>query len=114
MLQVELARANAMKYNICIVLKGHHTAVVLPTGACWANITGNAGMATGGNGDVLTGILTSLLAQGYAPADAALLGVFLHGRAGDLAAAQSGQEALIAGDLTASLGAAFQSLYPKG
>lgn len=110
MLQVELARANAMKYNICIVLKGHHTAVILPTGVCCYNITGNAGMATGGSGDVLTGIITALLAQGYTQADAALLGVFLHGRAGDLAAAQSGQEALIAGDLTAWLGAAFKSL----
>ncbi len=110
MLQVELARANAMKYNICIVLKGHHTAVVLPTGACWYNTTGNAGMATGGSGDVLTGILTALLAQGYAPADAARLGVFLHGRAGDLAAAVSGQEALTAGDLPDWLGAAFRSL----
>ncbi|PSK89837.1 NAD(P)H-hydrate dehydratase [Taibaiella chishuiensis] len=110
MLQVELARANAMKYNICIVLKGHHTAVVLPTGACWYNTTGNAGMATGGSGDVLTGILTALLAQGYTPADAARLGVYLHGLAGDLAAAASGQEALIAGDLPDWLGAAFRSL----
>jgi hydroxyethylthiazole kinase-like uncharacterized protein yjeF len=110
MLQVELARANAMKYNICIVLKGHHTAVVLPSGACWYNVTGNAGMATGGSGDVLTGIITALLAQGYTAGDAAQLAVFLHGRAGDLAAAQSGQEALIAGDLTAWLGAAFKSL----
>lgn len=110
MLQVELARAHAMKYNICIILKGHHTAVVLPTGACWYNITGNAGMATGGSGDVLTGIITALLAQGYTPGDAAVLGVFLHGRAGNLAAARSGQEALIAGDLTDFLGTAFQSL----
>lgn len=110
MFQLELARSNAMKYNICIVLKGHHTAVVLPTGACWYNINGNAGMATGGSGDVLTGIITALLAQGYVPADAARLGVFLHGKAGDLAAAASGQEALIAGDLTHWLGAAFQSL----
>lgn len=110
MLQVELARANAMKYNICIVLKGHHTAVVLPSGACWYNVTGNAGMATGGSGDVLTGIITALLAQGYTAAEAAQLGVFLHGRAGDLAAAQLGQEALTAGDITAWLGAAFKSL----
>ncbi len=110
MLQVELARANAMKYNICIVLKGHYTAVVLPSGACWYNVTGNAGMATGGSGDVLTGIITALLAQGYTAGDAAQLGVFLHGRAGDLAAGQLGQEALTAGDLTAWLGAAFRSL----
>ncbi len=110
MLQVEIGRAKAMKYNICIVLKGHHTAVLLPSGACWYNTTGNAGMATGGSGDTLTGILCALLAQGYTPGNAALLGVYLHGLAGDLAAEAMGQEALIAGDIPGYLGKAFLTL----
>jgi len=107
MYQVEIGRAKAMKYNIFIVLKGHHTAVLSPSGECWYNTTGNAGMATGGSGDVLTGILTALLAQGYGSRDAALMGVYLHGLAGDLAAAERSQEALIAGDIPEYLGKAF-------
>jgi NAD(P)H-hydrate epimerase len=67
-------------------------------------------MGTGGTGDALTGILTGLLAQGYAPVDAACLGVFLHGLAGDLAAAEIGQESLLAGDLVNKLGTAFLRL----
>jgi NAD(P)H-hydrate epimerase len=110
MFQVEIGRAKAMKYNICIVLKGHHTAVLLPSGECWYNTTGNAGMATGGSGDVLTGMLTALLAQGYTAAEAARLGVYLHGLAGDLAAAVTGEEALVAGDITTYLGRAFLNL----
>lgn len=110
MFQVEIGRAKAMKYNIFIVLKGHHTAVLTPSGECWYNTTGNAGMATGGTGDVLTGILTSLLAQGYSAKNAALLGVYLHGLAGDLAAAEISQEALIAGDIPDYLGKAFLQL----
>ncbi|WP_118974907.1 NAD(P)H-hydrate dehydratase [Taibaiella koreensis] len=110
MFQVELGRAKAMKYNLCIVLKGHHTAVLLPNGECWYNTTGNPGMATGGSGDVLTGILTGLLAQGYPTRDAALLGVFLHGLAGDIAAKELSEEALLAGDLIHYLGKAFLSL----
>lgn len=112
MLQVEQGRAKAMKHNIYIVLKGHHTAVLSPSGACWYNSTGNPGMATGGSGDVLTGILTALLAQGYLPGDAALLGVYLHGLAGDLAAATHSREAMTAGDIVAYLGKAFLSLQP--
>ena len=107
MYQVEIGRAKAMKYNIFIVLKGHHTAVLTPAGECWYNTTGNAGMATGGSGDVLTGIITSLLAQGYPAKSAALLGVYLHGLAGDLAARDLSQEALIAGDIPDYLGKAF-------
>jgi ADP-dependent NAD(P)H-hydrate dehydratase / NAD(P)H-hydrate epimerase len=110
MFQVEIGRAKAMKYNIFIVLKGHHTAVLTPSGECFYNATGNAGMATGGSGDVLTGIITSLLAQGYSSRSAALLGVYLHGLAGDLAAAELSQEALIAGDIADYLGKAFLSL----
>lgn len=108
--QVEMARAQAMRYNISIVLKGHHTAVITPEGACWYNLTGNAGMATGGSGDVLCGIITGLIAQGYEPDVAAIMGVYLHGKAGDLAAAALSQEAMIAGDIISYLGACFQQL----
>ncbi|RYY93430.1 MAG: bifunctional ADP-dependent NAD(P)H-hydrate dehydratase/NAD(P)H-hydrate epimerase, partial [Chitinophagaceae bacterium] len=73
---------------------------------------GNAGMAKGGSGDVLTGLLTALLAQGYAPADAALLGVWLHGKAGDIAVQTQSYESLLPTDLVAGLGAAFRCLYP--
>jgi hydroxyethylthiazole kinase-like uncharacterized protein yjeF len=110
MFQVEIGRAKAMKYNIFIVLKGHHTAVLTPSGECWYNTTGNAGMATGGTGDILTGIITSLRAQGYTAKNAALLGVYLHGLAGDLAAKDLSREALIAGDIPDYLGKAFLSV----
>jgi NAD(P)H-hydrate epimerase len=73
-------------------------------------MSGNAGMATAGSGDVLTGLLTGLLAQGYSPVPAARLGVFLHGLAGDIAAAAMGQEALLAGDIVRFLGAAWKQL----
>ena len=100
----------ARKLGVVIVLKGGHTTVADPQGQFTFNDTGNPGMGTGGSGDVLTGILTGLLAQGYPPARAARLGVHLHGLAGDLAAAASSQESLIAGDLIDQLGAAFRTL----
>ncbi len=107
----DLQRLKAQEHGVFIVLKGAHTAIACPDGSCWFNSTGNPGMATGGAGDVLTGILTGLLAQGYSPRDAALLGVFLHGLAGDLAAKELGQEALTAGDLVDFLGKAWLALY---
>lgn len=108
--RIQIAKKKADEFNIIIVLKGHHTLIALPEGAAYFNNTGNAGMATGGTGDVLTGILTSLLGQGYTPKDATLLGVFLHGLSGDIAAESNSMEALIAGDLTAYLGSAFKRL----
>jgi hydroxyethylthiazole kinase-like uncharacterized protein yjeF len=110
MQQLEQARTQAMRYNVYIVLKGHYTAVVTPEGECWYNTTGNAGMATGGSGDVLTGLLTGLRAQGYNSYEAALLGVYLHGLAGDIAATTHSQEAMIAGDIIDNLGKAFLSI----
>ncbi len=110
MVQTELARAKAMKYNIYIVLKGHHTALLSPSGECWYNTTGNPGMATGGSGDVLTGLITSLIAQKYAIKEALLLGIYLHGRAGDIAAAECSEEALTASDIAQSTGKAFMEL----
>lgn len=112
MVQTDNARIQAMRYNIIIVLKGRHTAVIMPSGECWYNMTGNAGMATGGAGDVLTGIITGLLAQGYEQHEAALMGVYLHGLAGDIAVKELSKEALIAGDLIDYLGKAFLTLSP--
>jgi ADP-dependent NAD(P)H-hydrate dehydratase / NAD(P)H-hydrate epimerase len=99
-------RAKTMKINI--LLKGAHTIVANTEGVCFFNSTGNMGMATAGSGDVLTGIITGLLAQGYAPDKAAIVGVYLHGSAGDLAAKKLGQEAMLAGDIVACLGEAFR------
>jgi len=101
----------AETYQLVIVLKGAHTAVAGPDGSVWFNTTGNPGMATGGSGDVLTGLLTGLLAQGYDPFTAARFGVFLHGLAGDLAAADSGQEALRASDIVNFIGKAFLQIH---
>jgi len=103
----KLQREFAFKHQCHVILKGRHTAIACPDGNCWFNSTGNPGMATGGSGDVLTGILLGLLAQSYPPGQAAILGVYLHGLAGDLAAATHGQESLVAGDLIGHLGMAF-------
>ena len=102
--RLELAIAFAKKNTVIICLKGANTAIVLPNGDVHFNSTGNPGMATAGTGDVLTGIITSLLAQGYDPKDAAILGVYEHGLAGDRAAELTGQSALIASDLVNCLG----------
>ena len=104
-------RELSFKYQCCIVLKGAQTAITTPGGDCYFNSTGNPGMATGGSGDVLTGIIAGLMAQGYPPAGASIAGVYLHGLAGDLAADDTGFEALIAGDIINYLGKAFRSLY---
>ena len=98
------------EYKIFIVLKGHHTAISTPDGKVYFNSTGNPGMATGGSGDVLTGILAGLLGQGYLPGAAAVLGVYLHGLAGDLAAEMLGEESLIASDIIDYLPDAFNEL----
>lgn len=108
--RVELARNRARELGVIIVLKGHHSYIAIPGETGYYNPTGNAGMATAGSGDVLTGILTALLAQGYSSKEAALLGVYLHGLAGDLAADRLSMEAMIAGDITAHLPEAFLSL----
>lgn len=97
-----------------IILKGHYSALCMPDGKIYFNSTGNAGMATAGSGDVLTGIITGLLARGYAPADAALVGMYLHGLAGDYAARDLGMESLVAGDIIKYLPKAFgYSLYNR-
>lgn len=108
--RLELQREMAMKFGIIIVLKGAHTTVAMPNGVIFFNTTGNPGMATAGSGDALTGIILSLLAQRYQPEEAACLGVYLHGLAGDLAAETMGQEAVIASDIIGHIGKAYQRL----
>jgi ADP-dependent NAD(P)H-hydrate dehydratase / NAD(P)H-hydrate epimerase len=108
-----LALEKAATFNCYIILKGHHTLVACPDGSAWFNTTGNSGMATAGSGDVLTGLLTGLLAQGYEPKDACRLGVYLHGLAGDIAAGKLSEEAMIAGDITANFGEAFKCIKTK-
>lgn len=93
-----------------VIVKGRYTAICLPDGHILFNPTGNAGMATAGSGDVLTGILTGLLARGYKPQDACIVGVYLHGLAGDLAAHDLGEESLIAGDIISYLPKAFKRM----
>lgn len=110
--RLERARGLARSAGVHIVLKGAYTAVISPDGQCRFNPTGNPGMATGGSGDVLTGILLALLAQGYAPGDAALLGTYVHGLAGDLAARERGETGMVAGDLVACLPQAWMRLQP--
>ena len=97
--RLERAKAFSQRYSVILVLKGHHTVVSLPDGRQFFNTTGNSGMATAGSGDVLTGLLLSLLAQGYAPELAALLGVCLHGAAGDAYSEHHDPRTLIASDL---------------
>ena len=108
--RVEKALAKAKELGIVIILKGHHTLIASPDGRGYFNSSGNPGMATAGSGDLLTGILTGLLAQGYLPLQAALLGVYLHGLAGDLSAEKLGEEALLASDMAKELGNAFKML----
>jgi ADP-dependent NAD(P)H-hydrate dehydratase len=108
-LQIASAQQLAAEHRIVILLKGHRT--IITDGSQTAeNSTGNPGMATGGTGDVLTGIITALVCQGLSPFDAAVLGAHVHGLAGDLAAAELGQVSLIASDLLRYLPQAFQKL----
>lgn len=105
-----LALQKAKELNCIIVLKGHHSLIATPDGKGFFNSTGNAGMATAGSGDVLSGVITGLLAQGYHSIEAAILGVYIHGLAGDKAAENTSEEALVAGDIIHCMGAAFTSL----
>ncbi len=95
----DVAAAFANEYNTVLVLKGHGTIVAAPGGECYVNGTGNPGMATGGTGDVLTGIIAAFIGQGIEPFKAASLAVYFHGLAGDLAVKEKGVLSLIATDL---------------
>ena len=108
--RIAVARRAAEMADAIVILKGHQTLVAESDGNVWVNPTGNPGMATGGSGDVLTGIVGSFLARGLAPIRAALAAVYLHGLAGDLAAERVGEPCLAAGDLIDDLPAAFDRL----
>lgn len=104
------AQSFAIKHKLCIVLKGAYTATCTSEGNIYFNTSGNPGMATAGSGDVLTGIILSLLAQGNEPETASVIGVFIHGVAGDLAATSYSEESMIAGDITEMLGKVFKQI----
>lgn len=101
------ARDLSQRLQAYVILKGHRTALCCPDGHIVFNTTGNAGMATGGSGDVLTGILTGLLARGYSRYNACVVGMYIHGLAGDIAAREVGEESLIARDIIKYLPKAF-------
>ncbi len=108
--RIAMARSFAAEHQVVLVLKGSPSIVVSPDGSCYLNPTGNSGMATGGSGDVLTGLIGSLLAQGLTPIDAAISGTYLHGLAGDFAAEELTERALIAGDIVDFIPDAFSAL----
>lgn len=108
--QLQKAISFAKKYEIILVLKGAYTAILDELGMCLFNSTGNSGMATAGSGDVLTGIITGLLAQGYTSKEAAILGVWVHGLAGDIYIQTNGEEALTASDILDNMGKAYSEL----
>ncbi len=103
-------REFSVRYGVYLVLKGAHTSVSCPDGNVFFNSSGNPGMAKGGSGDVLTGLITGLLAQGYVPLEASVFGVYLHGLAGDHAARQMSMEGMIASDIVSALPEAFKEL----
>jgi len=106
----KLQREFSHKHQVYIVLKGAQTCITTPAGECFFNSTGNPGMATGGSGDVLTGIIAGLLAQGYHPKVASIMGVYIHGLAGDIAARRFTMQTMIAGDIENSISDAFKEL----
>lgn len=105
--RLELQKQFAIKQQVIVVLKGANTSIALPNGDVYFNATGNSGMATAGSGDVLTGIITSLLAQGYSPKESAILGVYLHGLAGDVAKENLTEYAMIASDIIDAIPKAY-------
>ena len=108
--RLELQKELAKQYQVYIILKGAHTAIACPDGSTYFNSTGNPGMATAGIGDALTGILTGLLSQGYSSLESCLLGVYLHGLAGDQAAKKLSEPSLIAGDLINNIDTAYKKI----
>jgi NAD(P)H-hydrate epimerase len=108
--RMQKASEMAQKLGLIIILKGANTLIATPDGKLHFNSTGNSGMATAGSGDVLTGILAGLLAQGYTPEETAKIGVFIHGYAGDLALKSESEESLIARDIVCNLGETFRAI----
>jgi ADP-dependent NAD(P)H-hydrate dehydratase / NAD(P)H-hydrate epimerase len=108
--RIKTAETKSKELHIIIVLKGHHTLITTPGGISFFNTTGNAGLAKGGSGDVLTGIITALLSQGYEPAHAALLGVYLHGLSADIAAKEIALESMMPSDIIENISAAYKKI----
>jgi len=108
--RIEKALSFAKKYQIYLIVKGAYTMIFTPSENIYVNSTGNPGMATGGSGDVLTGMIAGLLAQQYSSLEAALIGVFMHGLAGDMAAKELSMESLMAGDIIQYIPAAYKAL----
>ncbi len=107
--RIKIASDFAVRHKVILVLKGAGTVIATPDGEAFVNSTGNPGMATAGTGDVLTGMIGGLLAQGYGPLDAACLAVYLHGLAGDLSAAEKTEMGMIAGDVIEKIPKAVQT-----
>lgn len=110
--RVQKQVAFSKQYRVFVVVKGHQSSITTPAGDIFYNTTGNPGMATGGSGDVLTGVITALLAQGFEPLHACQAGVCIHGLAGDLAKEKLGETGMIAGDIRDQLPHAFKRLMP--
>ena len=110
--KIEKLKDFSKKYHCIIVAKDAYSIVVAGDNL-YINTTGNPGMATAGSGDVLTGMITGLIAQGYDPLQAAIFGVYLHGRSGDINVSKNGFEALIASDLINEIGSAFVDLFAR-
>ena len=108
--RLQLQRDFAAQHKIIVILKGAYTSTAFPDGTVYFNTSGNPGMATAGSGDVLTGILLGLLAQGLTPQQSAILGVYLHGLAGDIAAKTLGERSVMASDVVDGIGKAFGAL----
>jgi len=111
--KIEKQIAFSKKYKCILVLKGHFTTISTPEGKLYKNTTGNAGMAKGGSGDALTGIITSFLAQGYSSEEASIMGVYLHGLAGDFAAKEKSEFGMLASDLIEFIPETFLRLTNK-
>lgn len=112
--RLRAARDFALEHGCCLILKGHSTITAFPDGSAYVNTTGNPGMAKGGSGDVLAGVLVSLLAQGFTPREAAPLAAWLHGCAGDLCAEALGEYGMTVTDLIARLPEAMRSIEEHG
>lgn len=108
--KIKKVKAFSKKYNVIVVIKGAHSITIYENKG-YVNSSGNPGMATAGSGDVLTGIITGMMAQGYEPLKAAMFGVYIHGRAGDLAIENTGYQALTASKILDSIGMAFIDLF---
>ncbi|OVE55640.1 NAD(P)H-hydrate dehydratase [Chryseobacterium mucoviscidosis] len=111
--RVKLAKSKAKELGIYIVLKDHHTQIITPEGEVFYNITGNSGLAKGGSGDILTGIITSFLAQHYSEKEAAILGVWFHGRAAEFASEKHSKESVLPTNIIDEFGTVFKELNAK-